>query len=140
MEIVIRQSPNSSEVIPLTGDEGLQFKVFIMHAFANDNESPNEVVGGNAGTISLLPNLTIMPATKVADCGESSKLCGLSYCNGLATSMSSLVQEMGRIDRNPLEGPGDNQYKVHLSFPCLVMLYLRIMQHSDPSERDIQYQ
>jgi hypothetical protein len=52
--------------------------------------------------------------------------------------MYSLVQEMGHVDRNPLEGPGDNQYEVHISFPCLVMLYLRIMQHFDPSERDIQ--
>jgi hypothetical protein len=52
--------------------------------------------------------------------------------------MYSLVQEMGRIDRNPLEGPGDNQYEVHIAFLCLVMLYLRIMQHSDPSECNIQ--
>jgi hypothetical protein len=108
MENAIRQSTNSGEVIPLTGDNGLLFKVFKMHAFAKDNKSLNEEVGGNGGTISLLPNLTIMPATKAAYCGVSSKLCWQSYCYGLAPSMYSLVQGMGRIDRNLLEGPGNN--------------------------------
>ncbi len=75
MENVIQQSPNFSEVIPLTGDDGLQFKVFTMHAFVNNNESPDEEVAGNGGPFSLLPNLTIMPATKAADFGVSSKFC-----------------------------------------------------------------
>jgi hypothetical protein len=108
-----------------------QFKVFTMHVFANDNESSNEEVGGNGGTISLLPNLAIMPATKVADCGVCSKLCQQSYRNGLAPLMYSLVQEMGRVDKNLLEGPGDNQYEVHILLPCNVMLYLQKMKHSD---------
>jgi hypothetical protein len=64
MENVIQQSRNFGEVIPLTRDDGLQFKVFTMHAFANDNVSLNEEVGGDGGTISLLPNPTIMPAKK----------------------------------------------------------------------------
>ncbi len=72
---MIQQSPNSGEVIPLTCDDSIQFKVFTMHAFANDNKSPDEEVGGNGGPISHLLNLTIMPDTKVADCGVSSKLC-----------------------------------------------------------------
>jgi hypothetical protein len=138
MENVIQQIPDSGEVIPLTGDDGLQFKDFTMHAFANDNESRDEEVGGNGGPISLLPNLTIMLATKVVDRDVSSKLCQQSYCYGLVPLMYSLVQEMGCVDRNPLEGPGDIQYEVHITFPCLMMLYLRIMQHSDPSKRDIQ--
>jgi hypothetical protein len=52
--------------------------------------------------------------------------------------MYSLVQEMGRVDRNPFEGPGDNRYEVHISFSCLVQLYVRIMQKPDPGEREIQ--
>jgi hypothetical protein len=52
--------------------------------------------------------------------------------------MYSLVQEMGRLGRNPLEGPGDNRYEVHVSFSCLVQLYVRIMQEPDPGERKIQ--
>ncbi len=75
METVIQQSPNSGEVIPLAGDNGLHFKVFTMHAFANDNISQDEEVGGDNGPVSLLPNFTIMPATKAADHGVSSKLC-----------------------------------------------------------------
>jgi hypothetical protein len=64
MENVIQQSPNSGEVIPLTCDNGIQFKVFTMHSFSNDNKSPDKEVGGNGGPISLLLNLTIMPNTK----------------------------------------------------------------------------
>jgi hypothetical protein len=52
--------------------------------------------------------------------------------------MYSLVQEMGRVDRNLLEGPGDNRYEVHISFSCLVQLCVRIMQEPDPGERKIQ--
>ncbi len=37
--------------------------------------------------------------------------------------MYSFVQEMGRVDRNLLEGPGDSRYEVHTSFYCLVQLY-----------------
>jgi hypothetical protein len=34
MESVLENSPNNGEVIPLTADNGLQFKVFTMHAFS----------------------------------------------------------------------------------------------------------
>ena len=54
---------------------------------------------------------------------------------GLAPSMYSLVQETGQVDRNPLEGPGDNRYEVHISFYCLVQLYVRIMQELDLGKR-----
>jgi hypothetical protein len=37
MENVIQQSHDSGEVIPLTGDDSIQFKDFTMHAFANNN-------------------------------------------------------------------------------------------------------
>jgi hypothetical protein len=79
-----------------------------------------------------------MPATKAADCGASSKLCWRSYHYRLASSMYSLVQEMGRVDRNPLEGPRDNNYELHMSFLCLVKLYVRILEEPDPHEQAIQ--
>lgn len=88
--------------------------------------------------MSLLPNLKIMPDTKVADCGVSSKRCRRSYRIGLAPSMYSLVQEMGRVDRNPLFCIGDNRYEVHLSFSCAIKLFVRIMQHPNSDERLIQ--
>ncbi len=64
-----------------------------MHAFAkmvnNDKSVHGDSVTSSAS--STLPNLIIMPATKAADCGVSSKLCQWSYCIGLALSMYSLV-------------------------------------------------
>ncbi len=98
MELVIDRSPNNEEVIPLTGNDGLQFKAFTMHAFADDSSNP------------MLPNLRIMPATRAADCGVSSHLCRQSYRNGLAPSMYLLVQEMGRVDQNPLIDLGDCRF------------------------------
>ncbi len=82
----------------------------------------------------------MMPATKAADCGVSSNLCRRSYRNGIPPSMYSIVQEMGRVDRNPSTDTngGDeilNKYEVHISFMCLVKLYARIMQHPEKTER-----
>ena len=96
MESVLENSPNNGDVIPLTGDDGLQFKVFTMHAFSQggiDGVDDSILV---SDTTRLLPKLKIMPATKAADCGVSNTRCRCSYRIGLAPSMYSLVQEMGR--------------------------------------------
>ncbi len=114
----------------MTGNSGLQFKVFTMHACAGDINA--------ADYRGTLPNLRIMPATKAANCGVNSHLCWRLYCNGLPPSMYALVQEMGPVDRNPLANPGDNRYEMHLSFGCLVKMYARVMQHPDPLEHPIQ--
>jgi hypothetical protein len=138
METVLERSPNTGKMIPMTGDDGLQFKVFTMHAFANDYNDSQTGIGFDLGTTSVLPTLVIMPATKAADCGVSSKLCWKPYHNGQAPLMYSLVQEIGRVNRNPLEGPGDYRYEVHVSFLCPVKLYVRILQAPDPHEQAIQ--
>ena len=56
--------------------------------------------------------------------------------------MYSLVQEMGRVDRIPVgdaaDDSSDNRYEVHLSFSCLISLFIRIMQHPKSSERKTQ--
>ena len=49
-----------------------------------------------------------------------------------------LVQEMGRVDRNPLSSVGDNRYEVHISFICVVKLFVRIMQNPQAEERATQ--
>jgi hypothetical protein len=59
MESVLEKSPNTGDVISLTGDNGIQMKVYTMHAFAkmaNDDES---VCGDfrTSSTSSTLPNL-----------------------------------------------------------------------------------
>jgi hypothetical protein len=134
MESVLEQSPNDGEVIPLTSDDGLQFKVYTMHAFSQAaDDLADEIVVSDP--MSLLPNLKIMPATKAADCGVSSKRCRRSYRIGLASSMYLLLQEMGWVDRDPLAGIGDNRYEVHMSFSCAVKLFVRIMQHPEADER-----
>ena len=115
MESMLEQSPNYREVIPLTGNNGLQFKVYTMHSFSQAaDDLADEIV--EFDPMSLLPNLKIMPATKAADCGVSSTRCRRSYQIGLAPSMYLLVQEMGRFDSDPLVGFGDNRYEVHMSF------------------------
>ena len=137
MESVLEKSPNDGEVIPLTGDDGLQFKVYTMHAFSQEADAIADTID-ESDPMSLLPNLKIMPATKAADCGVSSKRCKRSYRIRLAPSMYSLVQEMGWVDRDPLAGIGDNRYEVHLSFSCVVKFFVQIRQHSDSDERFIQ--
>jgi hypothetical protein len=93
MESVIRTSPNQGDVIGMTGDNGIQYKVFTMYAFAHDNVgNDKDDSGDRGGKYSLLPNIRIMPATKAADCGVSSHLCWRSYCIGIAPSMYSLAQ------------------------------------------------
>jgi hypothetical protein len=135
MEGVLAKCGVSGDVISLTGVDGIQFKVWVMHAFAND---VSEIDEGDNESGPRLPLLRIMPATKAADCGVSSNLCRRSYRNGMPPSMYSVVQEMGRVDRNPLAELGDNRYKIHISFGCVVKLYARIMQHPSQNEREIQ--
>jgi hypothetical protein len=125
MKSMLEQNPNDGEVIPLTSNGGLQFKVYTMHTFSQAaDDLADEIVESE-----------IMPATKAADCGVSSKRCRRSYRIGLAPSMYLLVQEMGRVDRDPLVGIGDNRYEVHMSFSCAVKLFVRIMQHPEADER-----
>jgi hypothetical protein len=119
MQSIIANSKNTREVIPMTGNGSLQFKVFTMHAFASDVDADTY-----PGT---LPNLRIMPATNATECGVSSHLCQQSYRNDIPPSMYALVQEMGRVDWNPISNTGNNRYEMHLLFGCLVKMYARIM-------------
>ena len=45
---------------------------------------------------------------------------------------------MGCVDRNPLSSVGDNRYEVHISFTCVVKLFVRIMQNPQAKERATQ--
>jgi hypothetical protein len=137
-------SENDGKFFPMTGDNGIQFKMFAIHAFPHDSNqiNPNNFIEGESLS-SVLPNLWIMPATKAANCGTSSRFCCHLYWNGMAPSYYSLVQEIGHDDWIPIDnhpGGSNNRYEMHLSFPCLVKLYVRILQHSDHSECNVQYQ
>jgi hypothetical protein len=91
--------PCAKEVIPITGDDGLQFKVFVMHAFAQ-NYKESAARAYEDGT-AILPKLLIIPASSAANCGVSSKDCHRSYHIGFPPSMYALVQELGRVDQDP---------------------------------------
>ena len=68
----------------------------VMHAFAGD--SLND--GDESSNLSdLFPDLRIMPATKAADCGVSSRLCHRLYRLGMVPNMHMVAQEMGHVDR-----------------------------------------
>ena len=56
MESLLENSPNDGDVIPLTGDDGLQFKVFTMHAFSQDIDGRGS--GGKNVMFSNAPNST----------------------------------------------------------------------------------
>jgi superfamily II DNA helicase RecQ len=137
MERVLKSCSINGDVISLTGDDGVQFKVWVMHAFGYDHSEVSDTMADD--NCPPLPNLRIMPATKAADCGVSSHLCRRSYRNGIPPSMYAIVQEMGRVDRNPLAELGDNRYEIHISLGCVEKMYARIMQHPSPSERTLQY-
>ncbi len=140
MENVLGKSRNESgKVIPLTGDDGLKMKVFTMHAFArNIADDFDQSIDGDNRITSLLPNLMIILAMKAADCGVSSHYCQNSYQNGIVPSIYSIVQEMRRVNQNPVDDPGNNKCAVHVSFTCLAELYLRIMQQPNPAEQGLQ--
>ncbi len=136
-------SENDGEVIPIFGDDGIQFKVFAMHAFSDDSNQINQNNFFEGESLSsLIPNLWIMPATKAADCRVSSRFCLRSYRNGMAPSYNFLVQEMGCVNWIPIDnhpGDSDKRYKMHLLFHCLVKLYVWIMQHPNHSNCNVQY-
>ncbi len=62
----------------MTGEDGLQFKVITMYTFTSITDDFDELEDDVGGTLSLLPNLKIIPVTKAADCGMSRLLCGRS--------------------------------------------------------------
>ena len=126
-EAVLEKLNIEGEVMPLTGDCGIMQKVFLMAAFCGEASLDSEE--------TKPPLLLIMPATSAANCGVSSNDCHRSYRLNTPPSMYDLVQEMGRVDRNSSQPPGDNRYEVHLSFSGYVSMYLRVMQMTDASER-----
>jgi hypothetical protein len=139
-ESVLEHHPNTGDIMLLTGDDRIQMKVYTMHAFAKmfDNDKSIDGDSRTSSASFILPNLVVMQATKAADCGESIKLCRWSYCIGLALSLYSLVQEMGRVDRNSLEERVIIDMRFISHSLVKVQQYVRIMQKPDLGEREIQ--
>jgi hypothetical protein len=123
-----------TEVIPIIGDDGLQFKVFVRHAFAQ-NYKKSAAQAFEEGTVAL-PKLMIMPTTSAANCGVSSSNCHCSYRTGFPLSMYALVQELGPIDHDPMQILETIIMRFFFPFSCLVALYVQIMQTSKKMARD----
>ena len=129
------------EVMSLTGDAGVVAKVFVIAAFSEDHFQPDNTAGiaySNDKDDIVMPRLMVMPATSAANCGVSSNECHCSYRLGPPPTLYNLVQEMGQVDRDQLLPVGFNRYKIYLSFPLVVSLYVRIMQQTSTSIRDRQ--
>jgi hypothetical protein len=82
-ETVLDYGKSDGEVIPITGDNGLKFKVLVIHAFAQ-NYQESAAQAYKEGT-AVLPKLMILPATFAANCGVSSKDCHWYYCIGFSS-------------------------------------------------------
>ncbi len=131
-ESILKKQKNPGKVMSLTGGDGIQMKILAMHLFAwTENDHLEAAAQGRF----QLPNVLIMPATSAANCGVSSKECHRCCWIGFPPSMYDLVQECGRVDWNPSQlGQGDNQYELHVTLPCIVTLYVRVMQNHDHNE------
>ncbi len=105
-ETVLDYAKSDGEVIPITGDDGLEIKFFVMHAFAQ-NYDDSAAQAYKEGT-AVLPKLLIMPAISATNRGVSSKDCHWSYCIGFPPSVYMIVQELGRVDQDLTAGFGDN--------------------------------
>ena len=80
----------SGKVIPMTGDDRLQFKVFTMHAFAKE-------CNGLDKRDPILQNLVIMPATnKLCIANDSKQLIGKTDLG-----MHSIVLKLGNEKGEP---------------------------------------
>ncbi|KAL7529642.1 hypothetical protein ACHAWF_003062 [Thalassiosira exigua] len=130
------------ESMPCTGDCGIAPKGFVTAAFRGDKElfsRPQRAELADAVIDDEMcdqANLRILPATAAANCGISSDLCERCYRVGLPPNLYDLVQEMGRCDRTRLLPADENRCEIHVSFPIVIDLYVRIMKQKDKAQRE----
>jgi superfamily II DNA helicase RecQ len=137
--IVDKLKLSAKEVMSITGDDGLMAKVLLMAAFSGLKalfDAPQRPDVADTVQSIVPPNLSILAATSAANCGISSKLCRRSYRIGPPPDIYDLVQEMGRCDRDMSLPPGANRYEIHLSFPTVLSLYIRIMRQESKEVRE----
>jgi len=130
-ENVLEKNCIQGEVMPITGSSGLMEKTFVMEAFARPfNVNEEEDDGDNIYA-------TIVPATAAANAGISSKRAHRCYRIGPPLSMYDIAQEMGRVARL-LDPLCSDRYEIHLSYPLVISLYVRIQQQPNKDERNKQ--
>lgn len=132
------------EAMACTGGAGLPEKAFIMATFRGDEDlftrpQREELADLTMDEEMCEPvNTSVLAATAAAQCGISSDKCHRCYRIGTPANLYDLVQEMGRTDRDRSLPPGENRFEVHVSWPNIVHLYVRIMQNPAGDDRDSQ--
>ena len=100
------KSGRDGEAMACTGDCGIMEKSFLIAAFRGDEDLFSRPEREELADTTIddelceMPNLKVMCATEAANCGISSKLCRRGYRNAPPANMYTLVQEMGRMDRD----------------------------------------
>jgi hypothetical protein len=133
-EKVLEFLESDGEVITITGDDGLQFKVFVNACVCPKLQGERSTSFGRGDCCS----------TKVNDHARNvcRKLRGQQLRLSLLLSyrLSAInvrtCSGVGRVDHDPNAEFEDNHYEVHFSFSCLVALYVPIMQTSEKTARD----
>ena len=122
------------EAMACTGGCSLAQKSFILAAFRGDKQLFQQPDREECLNIKMDDELTdppllkVLPATAAANCGVSSDFCHRCYRIGPPPDLYDLVQEMGRTDRDRRLPPGWNCFEMHVSWPTVVSVYVRIMQ------------
>ena len=100
------KSGRDGEAMACTGDCGIMEKSFLIAAFRGDEDLFSRPEREELADTTIddelceMPNLKVLAATEAANCGISSKLCRRGYRNAPPANMYTLVQEMGRMDRD----------------------------------------
>ena len=132
------------EAMACTGGAGLPEKAFMMATFRGDDDLFTRPQREELADLTMddemcdLVNTSVLVATAAAQCGISSDKCHRCYRIGTPANLYDLVQEMGRTDRYRSLPPGDNRFEVHVSWPNMVHLYVRIMRNPAGQDRDSQ--
>ena len=79
--------------------------------------------------------IQILCATAAANAGVNSLWLNDVDCKGLVPSLYDLLQALGRADRKLTGAPGDSEFRIHLSLPSYVSLFIRVMTTKDVAER-----
>ena len=133
-----------SEAMACTGGAGLPEKAFMLATFRGDDHlftqpQRQELADMTMDEDECQPvNTSVLAATAAAQCGISSDKCHRCYRIGTPSNLYDLVQEMGRTDCDRSLPPGHNRFEMHVSWPNVVHLYVRIMKHKAGLERDNQ--
>ena len=118
---------DNSKAMACTGGDGLPEKACMLATFRGDEDlftrpQREELADLTMGEDECQPVDTSILAATIS----------------IPSNLYDLVQEMGRTDHHRALPPGDNRFEMHVSWPNIVHLYVRIMKHKAGAEWDNQ--